>query len=285
MSIKCEICGKGFLTLGHHVKIKHGISIEEYRNLYPQSLTIDKEYAKKMSDTLKVSCGTDEFRKKMSTIASTYANSEEGKRFHSEKMKRQLQTPGNILGKGAKALKYRLKTDESFRKKYSLIQSEKLKRRWSENHDVLASQVGPKKYYTDFGIFRSYAEKFLAEQLEYTGLDYQYEVSGFVYEDSTRNSTQHRYYPDFYLPKYDLFIEVKYNNSSITERDLCKIRDMSLQHHKNIVVVFQEEILKSPSIVTSILNQDMDKYFNRTLEIISKCNDYRKLDISAHRNV
>lgn len=51
--------------------------------------------------------------------------------------------------------------------------------------------------------FRSRLEARWAVFFDYAGIDYQYEPEGYVLDDGTM------YLPDFYLPDFDLFVEIK----------------------------------------------------------------------------
>ena len=46
--IKCQECGKEFLRLKQHLRVKHDMSLSSYRWKHPNALTVDPEYSKRM---------------------------------------------------------------------------------------------------------------------------------------------------------------------------------------------------------------------------------------------
>ena len=43
MKIKCKICGNEYISLGFHLKTKHNITIDQYKEMYPGSPVNKKE--------------------------------------------------------------------------------------------------------------------------------------------------------------------------------------------------------------------------------------------------
>jgi len=48
MAIKCRECGKEFIRLKKHLEVKHNMNLRTYKKLYPDALTVDPEFSKKM---------------------------------------------------------------------------------------------------------------------------------------------------------------------------------------------------------------------------------------------
>lgn len=80
---------------------------------------------------------------------------------------------------------------------------------------------------------RSSWEIEFAKELEKRGIAYLYEIEGFAYADPEGGA--HYYWPDFYLPAFDLFIEVK---GFMDDRSQHKIDEFRRNHpDKTLVVV------------------------------------------------
>lgn len=52
MKVVCKICGREFSTLNSHMHRTHGITIEEYKKLYPCSKTCSEEFLDKQSKAM-----------------------------------------------------------------------------------------------------------------------------------------------------------------------------------------------------------------------------------------
>jgi hypothetical protein len=74
-----------------------------------------------------------------------------------------------------------------------------------------------------------------------------------------------RYTPDFYLPKYNLYIEVK---GFFYEKDKEKIRNVLLENKIDIRIAFKDDISKI-SVIEDLLN--LETFSNYTANI-----DYSK---------
>lgn len=106
----------------------------------------------------------------------------------------------------------RLKTlwkDDEYREKMS----DKMKVQHSDPNGKLKKSIiqnSGKKRYTFYGKseihMRSKWEVKFARWLTDNSIDFEYESKAFKYE---YNNSKKIYYPDFYLPKYDLYCEVK----------------------------------------------------------------------------
>ncbi len=84
----------------------------------------------------------------------------------------------------------------------------------------------------------------VAKYLDNENITWEKPTKGFEYE---WNNGIHLYFPDFYLPKYDYYIEVK---GYQRERDLCKWKSV-----KNLIVIKQKEIeqIRNGEFVLNIL--------------------------------
>lgn len=67
---ECKICGRPYRSLVSHIQVKHGLTSEQYRNLYPGAILVDPDVvdqrAKKRAESL------DEIKKKTKQAFSKY---------------------------------------------------------------------------------------------------------------------------------------------------------------------------------------------------------------------
>ena len=67
--------------------------------------------------------------------------------------------------------------------------------------------------------FQSNIEMLYAMKLDELNIEYKYHPKSFKYINSKDNKL-HNYFPDFYIPKYDLYLEIKYNKNYLYNQDL-----------------------------------------------------------------
>lgn len=270
----CQICGKEFTTISHHVKVKHNIHIDEYRELYPGQETSDPDWMRIRNEAIKSKCTTQEFRGLMSEISSPYNKSDEARKRNSELMRAQNRDPRFIEAR-KEAVKAKYSIPEEAVKR-SIRLSEQAKSQWARNHDEMARKVGPHKWTSEVtrSTYRSYAEMFLAEQLTYAGINFEYEPRSFKYFSLSHNKIR-RYYPDFYISDPEIFIEVKYDEDAVNESVIEKINAVRSSGYI-IIIVYHKEIVKSPSVTSYILSEDISTFISRTDGYIRRFNDYRK---------
>lgn len=79
--------------------------------------------------------------------------------------------------------------------------------------------------------------------------------SYFWYTDS--DNKKRRYYPDFYLPDYNLYLDPK--NNYLIKTDTDKINRATSQN--NIIVVVISEKFITKSAIQELLNRNIDKNF------------------------
>lgn len=78
--------------------------------------------------------------------------------------------------------------------------------------------------------FRSRTEARWAVFFNALGIQYRYEVEGFEYKGV-------RYLPDFFIPSWDLFVEVKPSRALLTDSDKLKINTFVAQSGRSLVVL------------------------------------------------
>lgn len=226
--VKCPICGKEKRNLTKHVNMAHKLTKEEFLSIYPNTQMVceetsnlisksleqnwlDEDYAKRCSSYtrekgnlggahLKGKPKSEETRLKM----KAYANSAEGKKIRSENLTKTLK---------------RLNTDE----KYVANLREQGRKQMLKNLED--EHYGHKRYkYNDIS-YRSTWEVEVAKVLDTLHLEYKYEPTRFTYQDE--EGILRLYIPDFYLPKYKLYLEVKPDcfKTTLTDLKLQSVRN------------------------------------------------------------
>lgn len=84
---------------------------------------------------------------------------------------------------------------------------------------------------------RSEAE--FARILEYYGVRWQYEPRTFVLEQDAQGNLRESFTPDFYLPEFDLYIELTTLKQSLANRKHRKIRKLRRAHPEVNIKLFQ----------------------------------------------
>lgn len=92
--------------------------------------------------------------------------------------------------------------------------------------------------------FDSNWEVKVAQSLDAHGISWTRPKNGFVWSDSGR-----KYYPDFYLPEYDVYLDPK--NSYLQTKDLTKIHQA--QQRNNIKVLMLSESQLNWEVIQTLL--------------------------------
>lgn len=119
-------------------------------------------------------------------------------------------------------------------------ENDKYAKKCSEN------QFGVKTEYRGI-LFRSKSEAKVAKCLYENNIEYEYESRLIKYIKKS-DGLEHNYRPDFYLPDYDLFLEVKYRIDYSNEEVMDKINKTKAQGI-NIMLVDLTMLNKLPSII------------------------------------
>jgi len=75
---------------------------------------------------------------------------------------------------------------------------------------------------------RSEAE--VARLLDFYGVQWRYEPTTFVLEEDADGSVRECFTPDFYLPQYDLYLELTTQRPSLASRKHQKLRKLRERH-------------------------------------------------------
>lgn len=256
--VKCPICGVERKTLYSHMYNLHGLRKSECEKLYPDIKWCDEGFKEKRSRDSKKSLGSPEVRQKLREAQlGRYSKPEEHEKVSKASKKmwqndeyRKKSSKARVEGakKQWKNPETRRKRSEHIRKaqislwkdeEYRNKQCASFRKMWSnpEYRKARLNTFTNTRPYTrsDGSIveMRSTYEVTCSEYLDDLGIKWEYEKGPYeIYYEDER--TVHYYYPDFYLPEYGFFIEVKsdfYYNKC--RKDVkTKIQGMMLQGHK-----------------------------------------------------
>lgn len=89
------------------------------------------------------------------------------------------------------------------------------------------------------------SEKVCAEILDYYGVEWEYEPVTFPISWDEEGNVTESFTPDFYLPEFDLYIELTTMNQRLVTRKNRKVRKLKeLYPHINIKVFYQKDFKK-----------------------------------------
>jgi hypothetical protein len=89
------------------------------------------------------------------------------------------------------------------------------------------------------------SEKVCAEILDYYGIEWEYEPITFPISWDEEGNVTESFTPDFYLPEFDLYIELTTMNQKLVTRKNRKVRKLKeLYPHINIKVFYQKDFKK-----------------------------------------
>lgn len=190
------------------------------------------ETKKNISNSLKGKTAWNKGLTKETDIrVNRYSNSNLGKR----RTKEQRALISKKTREAMKSIEISKAISESNRKRvYSKKDRDKkseIARRLWENPEYAAkchnSKFGNKSYYKGIR-FMSDIEKKYAQKLDELGIKYETQPGPFKYLYSKDNK-YHNYYPDFYLPKQGIYLEIKYkkNDFSVDTKVQDKLEGMA----------------------------------------------------------
>jgi len=91
-------------------------------------------------------------------------------------------------------------------------------------------------------VFAHNAERQLAKLLDFYGVNWEYEPQTFVLEWDDAGNPTRGFTPDFYLPAYDLFIEITTLSQKLVTKKNAKARRLRELHPEiNIRIMYQRD--------------------------------------------
>lgn len=246
----CPICGAQKKQLTKHVTMAHKISKEKFLEMYPGTQMISNSTRRKHIEATKKNWEDDEYREKcssywnsdlhaqrksddmkkrwdedydemMNTFVLPYARSEEGRKVRSEVMRRV----SNELWKDP----------EYYKRRQRSAQKQQLE---SSNWRAVTRD----KYNGTW--YRSKWESYFAKKCDDSEIEFEYEGESFAYSKDD-NGFIRKYIPDFYLPQYEIFIEIK---PEVFIDELAKLKSEGVKRTGNKFMFITEKELYSDEL-------------------------------------
>jgi hypoxanthine phosphoribosyltransferase len=93
--------------------------------------------------------------------------------------------------------------------------------------------------------FAHHSERQFAQLLDFYGIAWEYEPRTFVLDEDDEGRPVQAFSPDFYLPAYDLFIEITTLNQKLVTRKNRKVRLLRERHPDvNVKVLYQRDYVR-----------------------------------------
>ena len=253
--VVCKICGKETLDLSHHLKI-HSMNSQEYLSLYPEAtLTCEKSLKRKSESSKRSQNITDKRRKASSENITKYNKSED--KFTDELRNKLSKNMHDRLVENWKNSEYRKQMCE-----------ERISRCNSPEYKEKIAKISRDKWQMDKEYRTMMLRKFQCKLKEYEpGVrlrsSYEYEVYKFLtslnihfeYEalviEYQMNGLKKFYKPDFFIPEYNLIIEVKPFKFVNAEINQLK-KKASLNSGYNFVFATENEIYDTDKMLELI---------------------------------
>jgi len=131
------------------------------------------------------------------------------------------------------------------------------------DRDASAARSLPHQH-TDFA---HNSERQFAKLLDFYGIEWAYEPTTFILEKSHDGRTTHAFSPDFYLPDFDLYLEITTQRQRLVTKKNRKVRLLQERYPEvKITVLYQRHYLallvkyglESPSQLESSGGDDPD---------------------------
>ena len=246
--VVCPICGVRRKNLTKHLKF-HKMSKEQFLSLYPDQKMVCDTTISKMVEAAKIEYqGRKEEMAHYGSIAITKYNKSADKWSgeNGDRLREKIsETMTSTLTRLWNTPEYRehISEERSSRfqnKEYAERNSENLKRIW-KNPEYIEKMKKRQCCMKDYGNgfrFRSSYEYRLAKMLKEAGVDYQYEP---FHVDYNFDGLERRYFPDFYIEKYNLVIEVKPRKFTSEKVNLAK-RDSVMSKGYKFMFITEDEL-------------------------------------------
>ncbi|MFN8028391.1 MAG: hypothetical protein U0W40_19140 [Acidimicrobiia bacterium] len=92
--------------------------------------------------------------------------------------------------------------------------------------------------------FAHNSERQFAKLLDFYDIQWEYEPRTFVLETDREGNPQQAFTPDFYLPAYDLFIEITTLNQKLVTKKNRKARRVQELYDVRVKVLYQRDYLQ-----------------------------------------
>ena len=236
--MKCLICNKDCKNLEAHIRRLHKISREEYSKQF----SYNGPFMIPMSDEAKAKMIA---KKKGKTPWNKGLTKETDSRVKGRKGWKMTKEQRDLVSKRTKEamqrpevkekLKYICYNFKSNTPEVKAKVSKASRQNWKDDNYAAKcanNRFGKKTKYNNI-VFRSKIEAAYAKYMDEHTIKYEYEKHLFEYE---LNGVLHNYRPDFYLPEYDTFLEVKSRINKEDKLVLTKLNALRKQGKRILLV-------------------------------------------------
>ena len=219
--LTCSECGaSGYKTLIKHIVCIHKMTTQDYLSKYPDDVLY-----------------TDEMKQNFSKGG-----------YNANKSMQDKGLDFSDRARKARATEMKNNPDAYYKRNRKLYDNPEFRER-AINRLMNTSTWHRDRYkYNNLSLRSSWEVKF-AEWLDSQNIEYEYEKLKFNYFDPVRNMNR-TYYPDFYLPKYDMCVEVK-PKAYINNLDIQSKRKAVEDSGYKFLFITQDEL---DSLSTDLLN-------------------------------
>lgn len=235
--VLCPICNNNrvFQFLWQHLKASHNMTVNEFLQLYPDCKLQTTRYSRSRSEATsrmlrRVWMDEDYIERKREYLREnphlkplTPEQRDHQRESLSEYMKNMWEDP-----------EYRAKKSEETRLRHQSGELTKAILNGHRKHSYLYKCPDGSEV-----VLKSSYEVIVADFLGSNGIKYSYEKE-FAYYDTIRNSVR-RYFADFYLPDYNLVIEVKPTNRLNDQNVIDKMKSV-LDSGYNFMFITETEL-------------------------------------------
>ncbi len=106
-------------------------------------------------------------------------------------------------------------------------------------------------------------EERVAKSLDESGIRWERPRTGFVWDDEG-----HRYYPDFYLPDFDIFLDPK--NDYLQKKDQVKIEQAQIRNNIKVYVLNEQQLdWKNIAAIAQLVERHLGKVEATSSNLVS----------------
>lgn len=251
MKVQCPICGKKLDNLTSHMKRTHKLDKSEVLNKFPGIKLVSEEYHSSQS----VKTTADLYKR--------YQNPEYKER--NTKMIHEKMIPA-ITSEGRSKGKIEQWKNEEFRDKMSaimrnaMLNSEKNKEHMQSDKMAFSREQGwngrgHKSYYNGI-LLRSNYELDVAKLLDQYEINWQYEALRISYIDV--NGFQKIYISDFYLPEFNMIVEVKCQYRLLNDANIENKKNACVKLGYNYKFVTEKELYNSDEFKSLLIEMSSE---------------------------
>lgn len=233
-TVTCPVCNKQLKQITKTHYIKHGyLSREEMLADYPNTKFVSEDFENRLKNIL-AERNKSEFMRKCASDRAKIRNANHD--FQSYRHSKRLYTQEE-RNKISTSLKKAYK--DGRRKLPTITWGKKIKYKINSGKEIY---------------LRSFLECRVYRFLELNNFDFSYEELKIPYLNTSSNETK-TYIPDFYLPKYNLIIEVKPKQLQIEQMAQDK-KQSTITHGYNYLFVDDKELENYKDLLNKIYALD-----------------------------